>query len=390
MDILEAQPVIQHFSHQHPLKLMSYQTSNTDRIACSACTKEATGWTYICESCNYCLHKACTKLPQKLIHRADKKHALTLLSSPAYEGGEFVCNACGALGTGFCYHCAECQLDLHAICSFMPSSILSNHEHTLNLCFEPPYENSVFKCDICGGSGSNHWLYRCESCEFDVHMKCAKATQQPSFQILKMGKIDAEASINHFSHPHPLKLLSFQSSTANRITCSACTKEASGFVYICESCSYCLHKPCSNMPRSLNHQADHKHTLTLLPTPAYTGGSFQCNACGVLGTGFCYHCAECQLDLHTVCAFMRSTVKGSAHDHALKLCFEPPYEDKAFICDVCGGSGSNHWLYRCDSCGFDAHLKCAKAPNVQPRTASQISKTNNHKWIKNLNPTQEL
>ncbi|KAI3474541.1 hypothetical protein Pfo_029456 [Paulownia fortunei] len=187
-----------------------------------------------------------------------------------------------------------------------------------------------------------------------------------------MGKIDAEASINHFSHPHPLKLLSFQSSTANRITCSACTKEASGFVYICESCSYCLHKPCSNMPRSLNHQADHKHTLTLLPTPAYTGGSFQCNACGVLGTGFCYHCAECQLDLHTVCAFMRSTVKGSAHDHALKLCFEPPYEDKAFICDVCGGSGSNHWLYRCDSCGFDAHLKCAKAPNVQPRTASQI------------------
>lgn len=180
MDILEAQPVLQHFSHQHPLKLISYQTSTADRIACSACTKEAIGWTYICESCKYCLHKACSKLPRKLIHGADKKHALTLLSSPAYEEGQFMCNACGAPGTGFCYHCSECQLDLHTVCSFMRSSILSNaHVHALNLCFEPPYENTVFKCDICGGSGSNHWLYRCDSCEFDVHMKCAKATQQP-------------------------------------------------------------------------------------------------------------------------------------------------------------------------------------------------------------------
>lgn len=188
-----------------------------------------------------------------------------------------------------------------------------------------------------------------------------------------MGKIEAEASIIHFSHPHPLNLVSIQSSTANKITCSACTKEASGLVYICETCSYCLHKPCSNMPQSLRHLFDQKHALTLLLAPAYSGGAFQCNACGVLGTGYCYHCEECQLDLHPVCAFMRPSVKCGAHDdHPLKLCFEPPYENKAFICDVCGGSGSNHWLYRCDSCGFDAHLKCAKAPNVQPQSSSKI------------------
>lgn len=61
---------------------------------------------------------------------------------------------------------------------------------------------------------------------------------------------------------------------------------------------------------NLTHKADEKHNLVLRSTPAYTDGSFQCNACGVVGTGFCYRCQECQLDLHTVCAFMRSSVKG--------------------------------------------------------------------------------
>ncbi|KAH6757234.1 hypothetical protein C2S52_023562 [Perilla frutescens var. hirtella] len=141
---------------------------------------EATGLVYICESCNYCLHKACSKLPQKLYHGADRKHALALLASPAYEEGQFMCNACGASGSGFCYHCDECQLDLHPVCAFMYPSLLSkNHEHALNLCYEPPYENKVFSCDVCGKAGSNSWLYRCEPCEFDVHMKCAKATQEP-------------------------------------------------------------------------------------------------------------------------------------------------------------------------------------------------------------------
>ncbi|PIN03612.1 hypothetical protein CDL12_23848 [Handroanthus impetiginosus] len=188
-----------------------------------------------------------------------------------------------------------------------------------------------------------------------------------------MGKIEAESSINHFSHPHPMRLVSFTSSTAKRITCSSCTNEASGLVYICESCNYCLHKPCSDMPLNLSHQVDQEHTLTLLPK----GGAFQCNACGALGTGFCYHCAACDLDLHTVCAFMRPSVKGAAHVHTLKLYFEPPYENRAFMCDVCGESGSNHWLYRCDLCQFDAHLKCAKKqPQIDRklRSDSRIEK----------------
>ncbi|XP_057782632.1 protein VACUOLELESS GAMETOPHYTES-like [Salvia miltiorrhiza] len=184
-----------------------------------------------------------------------------------------------------------------------------------------------------------------------------------------MGKIEAEAHITHFSHPHPLNLKSINLSDPNTTKCSACQKHTSGLVYTCDPCSYSLHKLCSEMPEKLNHKADRKHALTLLPAPAYSTGSFHCNACGVVGTSFCYHCGECELDLHPACAFTKSSVKGGAHEHPLQLCFEPPYEDRTFICDVCGGSGSNHWLYRCEACGFDAHLKCGKADKVRRQQA---------------------
>lgn len=189
-----------------------------------------------------------------------------------------------------------------------------------------------------------------------------------------MGKIEAEPHITHFSHPHPLNLKSINISDPNTTKCSACQKPASGLVYSCDSCSYTLHKICSEMPEKLNHKADPKHSLTLLPSPAYSTGSFHCNACGVAGTSFCYHCGDCELDLHPACAFARPAVKGGAHHHPLQLCFEPPYPDKAFVCDVCGGPGSNHWLYRCGECEFDAHLKCGKADKVrrqQPKKDQQ-------------------
>ncbi|KAL1550038.1 hypothetical protein AAHA92_18053 [Salvia divinorum] len=178
MDIIETQPEFYHFSHQHSLKLISSQNLNTEKIACAACMKEAKGWSYICQTCNYCLHKACSKLPQKLYHGSDRKHVLILLASPAYEDGKFMCNACGTSGASFCYHCDKCQLDLHPVCAFMYPSLLSKaHDHALHLCYEPPYENKIFSCDICEKPGSDHWLYRCGKCEFDVHLKCAKDTQ---------------------------------------------------------------------------------------------------------------------------------------------------------------------------------------------------------------------
>ena len=150
-----------------------------------------------------------------------------------------------------------------------------------------------------------------------------------------MGRLDMDPVIQHFSHLHPLKLLNFRPQTTNTFICAGCKLEASGWFYFCSTCNYCLHKTCSNMPRNVQQQVDRKHTLVLLSSPVYATGSFQCNACGKLGIGFCYHCEDCQLDIHTLCIDKPLSVNTGTHHHTLELCFSPPYSKKQFQCDIC-------------------------------------------------------
>ncbi|XP_030463645.1 uncharacterized protein LOC115683308 [Syzygium oleosum] len=124
MGKIDADQSIQHLSHQHPLRLLNIQQHSTgSRVLCSGCKLAISEWAYCCFPCNFCLHRTCSQMPQKLSHRIDPKHILTLTPTPVYEGGAFVCNACGKLGTGFSYHCQECELDLHPLCAFAPSPI---------------------------------------------------------------------------------------------------------------------------------------------------------------------------------------------------------------------------------------------------------------------------
>ncbi|KAH6826983.1 hypothetical protein C2S53_016126 [Perilla frutescens var. hirtella] len=115
------------------------------------------------------------------------------------------------------------------------------------------------------------------------------------------------------------------------------------------------------MPNRITHPFHKKHAFTLLPEPAYDGGVFNCDACRESGDGFSYHCKPCGIDLHILCAAAPLSLSTGYHAHKLELAFESPYDTKNFVCDVCSGHGSDHWLYRCNACGFDAHLKCARA-----------------------------
>ncbi|KAK9289961.1 hypothetical protein L1049_008123 [Liquidambar formosana] len=196
-----------------------------------------------------------------------------------------------------------------------------------------------------------------------------------------MGKLDTEPVLHHFSHQHPLKLVNFQPQTPSLVVCSGCKLEASGWIYSCSTCNYCLHTSCSQIPQNFNHPIDPNHTLMLLSSPVYPEGAFKCNACGTLGDGFCYHCKECQLDLHILCAFMPSSVKHNAHLHTLNLCFYPPYDNREFQCDVCKIYGSNCWLYHCSSCDFDAHINCVMA-NTQSQPTSGIQQREQHQLVK--------
>ncbi|XP_059311962.1 uncharacterized protein LOC132063442 [Lycium ferocissimum] len=179
-----------------------------------------------------------------------------------------------------------------------------------------------------------------------------------------MGRVKLEAqqsknTINHFSHPHTLELITHQYFAPSQL-CSGCKIQAIGSVYTCKSCNFFLHPECSQMSQQITHPFDKEHNLTLLPKPIYPEGNFQCDACGETGDGFSYHCKTCGTDLHILCAVLPQCVIHWSHHHQLELQFSPPYPDKSFCCDICKNLGANHWLYRCHTCGFDAHLNCTK------------------------------
>ncbi|CAK7327917.1 unnamed protein product [Dovyalis caffra] len=120
------------------------------------------------------------------------------------------------------------------------------------------------------------------------------------------------------------------------------------------------------MPALITHPSHPIHPLTLFSTPVYPGGSFNCDGCGRQGTGFSYHCTTCDFDVHMMCATNPLSLAHQSHPHQLNLAFYPPYQTKGFSCDICRRIGSNHWLYRCGACEFDAHMECAMRVNNTP------------------------
>ncbi|PIN25182.1 hypothetical protein CDL12_02080 [Handroanthus impetiginosus] len=202
-----------------------------------------------------------------------------------------------------------------------------------------------------------------------------------------MGRMTSEPQTEptktHFSHEHPLKLITYHQTLNLSSLCSGCKLKPSGTIYSCTVCDYFLHKKCFEMPKKISHPFLKDHSFTLLPEPAYNEGLFNCDACGETGTGFSYHCKPCSIDLHILCAAMPLSVTHGGHVHKLELTFESPYDTKDFCCDICKSLGSNHWLYRCNLCGFDAHLNCARGapPNVMgfqppsPQAAATYSRS---------------
>ncbi|XP_073126206.1 protein VACUOLELESS GAMETOPHYTES-like [Henckelia pumila] len=177
--------------------------------------------------------------------------------------------------------------------------------------------------------------------------------------------------LTHFSHPHPLKL-----SNAAASHCSACkVLDASGAaaVYSCTVCSFSLHKKCYDLPQKIKHEFDQAHVLSLQPKPVYPEGVFKCDACGIQGDGFSYHCSPCGTDLHSICASLPMTLSHNCHQqHYLSLTFSAPYAGNAFSCDICKRVGSKTWLYRCNLCEFDVHLTCvAMIPTSTPHNHPQ-------------------
>ncbi|XP_057512050.1 uncharacterized protein LOC130794214 [Actinidia eriantha] len=104
----------------------------------------------------------------------------------------------------------------------------------------------------------------------------------------------------HFSHPHNLSF--HQMPPGTETLCSGCNLAGLSNVYMCWQCQFFLHDQCFLAIRSITDPSHPSHPLSLLPSPTYPSGSFFCNSCTLVGTGFSYSCSHCDFDLHLHCA----------------------------------------------------------------------------------------
>ncbi|KAL2939309.1 Histone-lysine N-methyltransferase 2D [Bienertia sinuspersici] len=119
----------------------------------------------------------------------------------------------------------------------------------------------------------------------------------------------------------------------------------------------------------------HPHPLIYIETDY---GTFRCNACNRNGRGKRYHCAQCNFDLHKVCA--QSPIIWLLHQmppkeierfgilHNIIDTFAHPqhsviadYKKKLFRCVHCKNVGDG-LRYYCDACDIMLHQVCAEHP----------------------------
>ncbi|XP_031375855.1 uncharacterized protein LOC116190314 [Punica granatum] len=225
-----ALPEIRHFSHPHPLTLV-YSNEDLNLIDCDACNEPSCGLAYSCQECTFkfMLHKPCAELAQELEHQFHPPHPLILLSRAPAE--YFYCNACHKKSEGFTFYCAECEfyLDLECV-SRKPTLKHERHEHSLAY-FPENYRLGNLHCNSCG-MGCNRDLYRCVSCNFNLHHDC----------------VPLPRSIDHQCHPyHPLIL--YDNFIDGRPECQYCDKceeirNPDHGVYRCAECWYTTHIEC--------------------------------------------------------------------------------------------------------------------------------------------------
>ncbi|KAF3964699.1 hypothetical protein CMV_011046 [Castanea mollissima] len=223
VDGTEIATEIQHFSHEHDLKLSDDEVLNNEK--CNGCVQAIFPPFYSCVNCRFFLHESCAKLPRKKRHPLHQ-HLLTLFSkSPYYWTNTFQCYACERYCNGFSYRCGRCNFNLDVPCSLI-SDILTHpgHEHRLLLSSIESKHN----CSCCDSKISP--IFRCTTCDFALDFKCATLPQTARYK----------------QHEHPFTLRYIAEDDSGEYYCDICEEERDPkhWFYYCANCDYPAHTKC--------------------------------------------------------------------------------------------------------------------------------------------------
>ncbi|XVF51810.1 hypothetical protein PTKIN_Ptkin04bG0214300 [Pterospermum kingtungense] len=230
---------IQHSGHQHPLALRE-SMELVSEVRCGACLENCLGPCFVCERCDFYLHRQCAlEFPQEIQHPFHPLHPLTLSPLPPdADRDTFQCPACRGDGDRslLLYRCNKCDFNLHARCAnpkLTPFLLkYGGHPHFLTY-FDKT--SAPFFCEICWNK-TQSCFFQCVACQFAIHLHCL-----PS----------APKTIKHKRHLHPLTLtrspFQFELNTPDdwynsddEFYCDVCEEKRFKFepVYYCEECKF--------------------------------------------------------------------------------------------------------------------------------------------------------
>ncbi|KAI7989511.1 hypothetical protein LOK49_LG13G01538 [Camellia lanceoleosa] len=213
--------VIQHFSHEHHLKL---------------CTAKKEGGV-VCERCRLPILDQCAELLQDLVHPFHPQHCLKLHTKfpPNDDACRPSCNACGERCMGFTFYCSKSScvfvMDINCVMLNIASPDHQclrysdqhiRHQHHLILCDNE--KNSELFSSCCGRRDRKRSAYVCLQCSCLLHISCSE-----------LGK-----EIEHPFHPQHLLSLIRTSSANNGIRrvffCNACGSRCIPITFCCSEC----------------------------------------------------------------------------------------------------------------------------------------------------------
>ena len=281
-DVTEIATEIQHFSHEHELKLSDDEVLNNEK--CNGCVRAIFPPFYSCVNCSFFLHESCAKLPRKKQHPLHQ-HPLTLLPKSPYLSKTFKCYACKRHCNGFIYWCGMCRFRLDVSCSLI-SDILTHHghEHPLLLSNIESEQN----CSCC--DSEIYPIFRCTTCKFALDFKCATLPQ----------------TVRYNQHEHPFTLCYTTEDDSGEYYCDICEeeREPKHCFYYCANCDYPAHTKCiigkyPNIKFGSAYKFDcHPHPLTFIEE---TKDHLECDKCGNTCTECFHQCAQCNFNIHLYC-----------------------------------------------------------------------------------------
>ncbi|GKU97087.1 hypothetical protein SLEP1_g10268 [Rubroshorea leprosula] len=345
---------INHFSHQHPLVVVDQESVDrgSRKGFCSGCNEAIKGYCYQCR-----------------------------------KVAEGYCSGCEEELEGSSYGCGECGFFLHKKCAELQREII-NHPLHPHHPFILRLENYAHSCNVCWKS--IRFFYRCDSCDFDLDLRCA---MHPQFVAQEFQKLQ------HFSHDHPLILVEDIEIQTKEKFCSGCMEpmyKSSPF-YCCPNCIFHLHKKCAELPLKIHHHNHWKHPLMLLAKPPPHQEKCSCNLCSKsCKEGFVYYCSICELGfkpadpilqtiiaethehpliIHIDCTSLRRTIKIIRHPHRLYHIYSFQDEEAGKreynICHDDINLGYGRYCY--SDCKYFAHVNCAIDEDLLEDEKSKLS-----------------